>query len=167
MSAQDYTTKQPTYYCGVCSLPPEFCEFGSNVEECLNWNKKNSPNFFEEFTAAVDRVSLQAESKPQTRGGKGRVKLPKKVNKDENSPIILFKQQRNKRKFITFIEGLEASGIDIKQAAKFFGSKFACGASVVATGKSQAVAIQGDFLAELPQLLIEEYKVDPGIIKVK
>jgi hypothetical protein len=70
-------------------LPPEFCEFGSNVEECLNWNKKNSPNFFEgffkkpilcesrrllkflstEFTAAVDRVSLQAESKPQTRGG--------------------------------------------------------------------------------------------------
>jgi translation initiation factor 1 (eIF-1/SUI1) len=44
--------------------------------------------------------------------------------------------------FITIIF-INTKGIDIKQAAKFFGSKFACGASVVATGKSQAVAIQG------------------------
>jgi hypothetical protein len=30
-------------YCGICSMPPEFCEFGRTVEQCREWLRENCP----------------------------------------------------------------------------------------------------------------------------
>ncbi|TGZ77400.1 eIF1-like protein [Ascodesmis nigricans] len=36
-------------YCGVCSFPPEYCEFGTSAAKCRDWLQKNHP----ELVAAV------------------------------------------------------------------------------------------------------------------
>ncbi|CAN0255726.1 unnamed protein product, partial [Hapterophycus canaliculatus] len=33
-------------YCGVCGLPPEYCEYGSTAEECRAWAEANCPEMF-------------------------------------------------------------------------------------------------------------------------
>jgi len=33
-------------YCGVCSLPPEYCEFGSDFEKCKPWLIQNVPDLY-------------------------------------------------------------------------------------------------------------------------
>lgn len=45
--------------------------------------------------------------------------------------------ERNKRKHITAIHGLETFGIDLKKAAKQFAQKFATGASVTKNAAGQ------------------------------
>jgi density-regulated protein DRP1 len=69
--------------------------------------------------------------------------------------------QRQKRKFVTVIAGLETvPDLKIKDATKLFGKKFAASASVnEAQGGGKEVVIQGDVLGDLPALLMSEYKV--------
>ena len=55
---------------------------------------------------------------------------------------------------IYFLQGLKTFGIDLKVASKFFGQKFACGASI--TGDDEIV-IQGDFKDDLFDLIPEKW----------
>ena len=57
---------------------------------------------------------------------------------------------------MTVVQGLRTFGIDLKEASKFFGKKFASSASV--TGDDEIV-IQGDVIWDLPALLEKEYKI--------
>ncbi|KAL2105184.1 hypothetical protein VUR80DRAFT_8812 [Thermomyces stellatus] len=34
-------------YCGVCTLPPEYCEYGGTVKKCQEWLEKNHPDMYE------------------------------------------------------------------------------------------------------------------------
>lgn len=70
----------------------------------------------------------EEEKKRQKRGGKGMIKANKK--KDENEKdrkISLSRAPRGKKKSVTVVSGLNSFGVDLKLAAKFFGSRFACG----------------------------------------
>jgi translation initiation factor 1 (eIF-1/SUI1) len=69
--------------------------------------------------------------------------------------------QRQKRKYVTVIAGLETvPDLKIKDATKLFGKKFSSGASVnEAQGGGKEVVIQGDVLSDLPALLMSEFKV--------
>jgi hypothetical protein len=53
--------------------------------------------------------------------------------------VVLESHTRNKKKCVTTVTGLEGFGVKLSEAAKLFGKKFACGASVVknATGTEQ------------------------------
>lgn len=33
-------------YCQVCSLPPEYCEFGSDFDKCKPWLIQNAPDVY-------------------------------------------------------------------------------------------------------------------------
>lgn len=55
---------------------------------------------------------------------------------------------------MTVIKGLSTHGIDLKQAAKFFASKFACGSSVTAPDE---IVIQGDVKDELLDIIPEKW----------
>lgn len=44
--------------------------------------------------------------------------------------MVLESHTRNKKKCVTTVSGLDAFGIKLGEAAKLFGKKFACGASV-------------------------------------
>jgi len=70
--------------------------------------------------------------------------------------------ERNKRKYVTAVSGLEAFGLDNKKVAKDFGKKFATGSSVtkLASG-GEEIVVQGDVSEEIEEFLLDNYKVIP------
>ena len=41
-------------YCGVCSLPTEYCEYMPDVAKCRQWLEKNFPNEFAKLTVGMN-----------------------------------------------------------------------------------------------------------------
>jgi density-regulated protein len=69
--------------------------------------------------------------------------------------------ERNKRKFVTAVSGLEAFGLDLKKVSKDFGKKFATGSSVTKVPSGgEEITVQGDLTDDILELLTEgkEYK---------
>lgn len=66
----------------------------------------------------------------------------------------MYRVNRGKKKFVTIVSGLGTFEIDLKEAAKFFASKFACGSSV--TGEDEIV-IQGDVKDDLFDIITEKW----------
>lgn len=70
--------------------------------------------------------------------------------------------ERNKRKFVTEISGLEAFGLDLKKTAKEFGKKFATGSSVTKTAAGgEEITVQGDVSEDVFDWLQEKYDEIP------
>lgn len=66
--------------------------------------------------------------------------------------------ERNKRKSVTHIRGMEAFGLDLKQVAKRCASRFACGCSVAKNPAGyDEIVIQGDFVDDLIDFIPEEW----------
>lgn len=78
----------------------------------------------------------------------------KKAKEDGPKKISVFRAPRGKKKSVTVITGLNTFDIDLKVAAKYFGSKFACGSSV--TGDDEIV-VQGDVKDELFDIIPEKW----------
>lgn len=74
------------------------------------------------------------------------------------SRVTIKRVERNKRKYVTAVIGLEAFGLDLKKVAKDFGKKFATGSSVtkLANGESEIV-VQGDVSEEIEEFLLEKW----------
>lgn len=70
--------------------------------------------------------------------------------------------ERNKRKYVTVISGLEAHGLDLKKTAKEFGKKFATGSSVTKTASGgEEITVQGDVSDDVYDFLVENYEDIP------
>lgn len=83
--------------------------------------------------------------------------------KKETGPtkVVISKTNRNKRKFVTSVIGLETvPDLKVKNAAKLLGRHFACGASAseIPSG-AQEVVIQGDVMFDLPDVLVNQLNV--------
>lgn len=64
--------------------------------------------------------------------------------------VTIERVERNKRKYVTTIMGLELFGVDLKKAAKMMASKFATGASVTKNPQGQDdITVQGDVSDEV------------------
>nr|XP_018908941.1 PREDICTED: density-regulated protein homolog [Bemisia tabaci] len=140
-------------YCGNCSLPVEYCEYHPEYEKCKQWLEKNLPDEFDKLVKLTDGGGDETEEKKrQKRGGKGMVKAKKK----EEGPktVTVSRAPRGKKKSVTVVTGLANYEIDLKTAAKFFGTKFACGSSV--TGDNEIV-IQGDVKDDLFDVIPEKW----------
>lgn len=99
--AEEELNSKPSYplkvfYCGNCSLPPEYCDFSSDTDRCREWLEKYLPDEFNRImtcsgTAGGDDSD---EKKRQKRGGKGMVKSkkkddgPKQVSRLQNNIYI-------------------------------------------------------------------------------
>jgi density-regulated protein DRP1 len=86
-------------------------------------------------------------------------------DKKSSAPVIIKVSQRNKRKCVTIISGVENHGVNHKDAASFFKKKFSCGASVVKKPEI-AIEIQGDFKEDLLIILPEQFKIPANVLKV-
>ena len=72
--------------------------------------------------------------------------------------MIIKRVERNKRKYVTAVSGLEAFGLDLKKVAKDFGKKFATGSSVTKTAAGgEEIVVQGDVSDEIEEFLVENY----------
>jgi density-regulated protein DRP1 len=157
-------------YCPRCTLPPEFCEYGQLFEECLPWILKNcktalSPDVLSKL---MEKASLEAigdqdgiekiekeEKKKSKKGNAG----PKKKAALGECCVVISRIQRQKKKFVTSVRGLETvPDLKIKDAAKIFGKKFSSGASIsdIPGSKDKEVTIQGDVSFDLPALLMSD-----------
>jgi len=158
--------KDPRYpvvvkYCGVCGLPLEYCQYGTNYAKCKIWIAENCPELDpsgntetnnEETTKPVPISEPEKEQQEKVK------KLPGgKVKKAETPEIVISRSSRTKRKWITTVTGVAAFGIKLDEASKTIRGKFACGANPAAKGKDE-ITIQGDVMYELYDLLIATYK---------
>lgn len=126
----------------------------------------------------ADGGATDDDKKRQKRGGKGIMKA-KKSKDDGPKKVCVSRAPRGKKKSVTVVTGLSTFGeftksffstwneihfaqhespcsidIDLKVAAKYFGTKFACGSSV--TGDDEIV-IQGDVKDDLFSVIPEKW----------
>ncbi|EZG03099.1 translation machinery-associated protein 22 [Trichophyton rubrum CBS 735.88] len=165
-------------YCGVCSLPPEYCEFGGTKKKCEEWLEKSHPDLYqklysdETIAANLSALSVEARERAAKDAAKKEAKAAQAESREREkkaaSKILIRRVERNKRKFVTVISGLEAHGLDNKKVAKGLGKKFATGSSVTkatgaaaATGTNEEITVQGDVSEEVMDWLLENYKEVP------
>lgn len=77
-----------------------------------------------------------------------------KQKKTTAKKICISRANRGKKKYVTVITGLGTYDIELKDAAKYFASRFACGSSVTGTDE---IVIQGDVKDDLIDLITEKW----------
>ncbi|KAG8902204.1 Translation machinery-associated protein 22 [Tulasnella sp. 403] len=171
-------------YCAICTFPPEYCEFGSHVTKCKAWLKDNHAQLFERYygedavQSKLQALSVEAQSKLEEDAAKKEAKATakaeveakkKQASRSKGKPgellspleltaskVLIKRVERNKRKCVTTIYGLEAFGIDLKKAAKQFATKFATGSSVTKNAQGQEeIVVQGDVAEDILEIIEE------------
>ncbi|KAI8959933.1 translation machinery-associated protein 22 [Daldinia sp. FL1419] len=156
-------------YCGVCTLPPEYCEYGGTVKKCQDWLQKTHKDIYERIwspealEAATASLSVDAQKRAakdaQKKAAQAEKAEQKQADKIANSVVTIKRVERNKRKFVTAVSGLEAFGLDLKKVAKEFGKKFATGSSVTKVPSGgEEIVVQGDVSDEIEEFLLDKYK---------
>ncbi|CAK9441046.1 uncharacterized protein LODBEIA_P49150 [Lodderomyces beijingensis] len=150
------TEVQPrkTTYCGVCTMPPEFCEFGIQLAKCQAWLEDNNLELYTRLYPSADETSgtgtssdALTEKDIAKKQAREQAKLAKEQARLKAAKITIKRIERNKRKHIISISGLEVLSevIDVKKLAKSMAAKFATGASVTKNAEgSDEVLVQGD-----------------------
>ncbi|CAL9682364.1 unnamed protein product [Knipowitschia caucasica] len=168
--SSDPDSKHPlkVLYCGVCSLPTEYCEYMPEPAKCRQWLEKNFPDVFarmtvgpkgsaantpklETGTGEPTPVAEEEEKKKQKRGGRGQIKQKKKTVPQK---VTIARIPRAKKKYVTRVCGLATFDIELKEAQRFFAQKFSCGASVTAEDE---IIIQGDFTDDIIDVIQEKW----------
>lgn len=164
-------------YCGVCTFPPEYCEFGVSLKRCKEWLAENHQELFDKLYSeealanATSTLSLEKEEQIhkdlEKKQAKEEKKLERELQKKLASKIVIKRIERNRRKHIISINGLEVLNVDIKKLAKTFALKFATGASVTKNAeKKDEVLVQGD-VSDEARVLIEKLLEEQGLNEVK
>ncbi|KAL7420241.1 Translation machinery-associated protein 22 [Cryptotrichosporon argae] len=165
MSAAGPSTRPvPVFYCRVCSLPTEYCEFGPSVSKCKSWLEGADTAEFERVWGAgslasrIGTLSLDKQEKLEADAAKAEKKAEKKAEAEAKKKEITIKRaERTRRKHATHIHGLDVFGVDLKKAAKQFASKFATGASVSKTPQGDdEIVIQGDVGDDVVEMLRQQ-----------
>jgi density-regulated protein DRP1 len=163
-------------YCGSCGLPPEFCDWGGKKAACKTWKQEHAPHLLpgNEGMKAVDPAEVAIPSKRKEKKAKNKEAdvqlMPGGKKKAKEKPgIKITRDQRNKRKYVTMIEGLETFDIKLAAASKVFSRKLSCGASIVKNpmGKKQ-IDVQGDFVVQIVDIIKSNWpEIDTSLITIK
>ncbi|KAI2454445.1 hypothetical protein LOY86_002223 [Ophidiomyces ophidiicola] len=141
-------------YCGVCTLPPEYCEFGGTAKKCEEWIQTTHPDLHQKlYSEARQRAAKDAAKK------EAKAALVETRNQERKAAamIQIKRVERNKRKFVTVVAGVEAHcGLDLKKLAKELGKKFATGSSVTKNpAGGEEITVQGDVSDDVLEWLVE------------
>jgi len=159
-------------YCGVCSLPPEYCEYGGTVKKCEEWLENNHPDMHariysaDALNANLSSLSVDAQKRAAKDAAKKEAKAQAAESRDAErkaaAKVLIKRVERNKRKYVTVVSGLEAHGLELKKVAKEMGKKFATGSSVTKTpAGGEEITIQGDVSDDLYDWLVENHEEIP------
>lgn len=155
-------------YCSLCTCPLEYCENAGCKRVKL---EKQMEGVSVSGDAATEAKPDAEAGDAADAGGEekdsGKDKDSKK-KKSKSKGITITRTNRNKKKHITVVAGFEHfPEVDVKDASKKLGKKFACGASVTkgATGKDE-IDIQGDFSHDVAAFITATWGVDADLIKL-
>jgi density-regulated protein DRP1 len=105
--------------------------------------------------AAQERASKDAAKK----AAKASAADAREAEKLANSKVIIKRVERNKRKYVTAVQGMEHFGYDLKKVAKELGKKFATGSSVTKLpGGGDEITVQGDLSVDIEDYILDVYK---------
>ncbi|KAJ6028986.1 uncharacterized protein N7446_011673 [Penicillium canescens] len=153
-------------YCGVCTLPPEYCEFGGTAKKCEEWLKDNESGLWDKLysedalNANLSTLSVSAQERAAKDAAKKEAKAAANEARDSErkaaSKVLIKRVERNKRKYVTVVIGLEVFGLENKKIAKDLGKKFATGSSVTRSPAGiEEITVQGDVSDDLSDWLLE------------
>ncbi|EOD50038.1 Translation initiation factor [Neofusicoccum parvum] len=116
------------------------------------------------INANLSSLSLEAQQRAEKDAKKKAAKAESAAQKEAeikaHSKIYIKRIERNKRKYVTAIVGLENFGLDLKKVSKDLGKKFATGASVTKLpAGGEEITLQGDLSDDVFDFLIEKYDV--------
>ncbi|KAJ8654794.1 hypothetical protein O0I10_009515 [Lichtheimia ornata] len=163
-------------YCGVCTMPPEYCEFSGSQGKCKSWLHDNHLDAYnklygeaEDVADKVAQVSLEGTSEGRSdrtfvkdKSAQLEAKLERENQKKLSSRVTVKRVERTKRKCVTIVHGLEIFDVDLKKAAKMFANRFACGSSVAKNNQNQdEIVVQGDFSDEIHDLILANWPKVP------
>lgn len=155
-------------YCPMCGFPPEYCSYGVNfLEKCVPWIMDNCPEALDEETLSklISDVSVgedgAAGGETKKKSKRAGVGSKKKAAAVVECKVVIARVQRQKKKFVTAVVGLETvPDLRLKDATKALGKKFASGVSInEAANGSKEVVIQGDVSYDLPPYFATEFNV--------
>lgn len=120
----------------------------------------------EAVSTALSSLSVDAQKRAAKDASKKAAKAEaaeaRESEKKKTSKILIKRVERNKRKYVTAVSGLEAHGLDLKKVAKDFGKKFATGSSVTKTASgTDEIVVQGDLSDEIYDWITETYEDIP------
>lgn len=104
----------------------------------------------------------RAEKDAQKKAAKASAAESREAEKRASSKVYIKRVERNKRKYVTEVSGLEHFGLDLKKIAKEFGKKFATGSSVTKTPSGgEEITVQGDVSDDIFDWLGEHHEQIP------
>jgi len=150
-------------YCPTCGFPPEYCCFGPNFEKCVPWILENMMEVLDEevLTRLLGEATLEDAEDDKKKKKKSGIKKKAAAGAVEMK-VVIARVQRQKRKFVTVVSGLDTvPNLKMKDASKALGKKYASGASIneSANGKSKEVVIQGDVASVIAGFIATEFNV--------
>ncbi|PNY27149.1 Translation machinery-associated protein 22, partial [Tolypocladium capitatum] len=175
----------------VLLISEQYCEYGGTVKKCQEWLQQNNREMYnriwsaEALEAATSSLSVEAQQRAakdaQKKAAKAEAAEAKHADKLAKSVVTIKRIERNKKKFVTAVIGLEAFGLELKkvgkaswhsipdwhiadweQVAKDLGKKFATGSSVTKVPSGgEEIVVQGDVSEEVEEFLLEKYKGIP------
>lgn len=106
-------------------------------------------DLLEAVAAVLSTLSVDAQKRAakdsQKKEAKAAAAEAKAAETKAQAQVLIKRVERNKRKYVTAVSGLEAHGMDLKKVAKEWGKKFATGSSVTKTPSGgEEVVVQGD-----------------------
>ncbi len=127
-------------------------------------------NLLAAITASLSTLSVDAQKRAQKDSLKKEARalaLEAKTSEAKKAAKVLIKRvERNKRKYVTAVSGLEAHGMDLKKVAKEWGKKFATGSSVTKTpAGGEEVVVQGDNSDEIFEWVVDVGGVPEGNVE--
>lgn len=116
--------------------------------------------------ANLSSLSLEAQQRAEKDAKKKAAKAEAAAEKEAeikaHSKVLIKRIERNKRKYVTAIVGLETFGLDLKKVAKDLGKKFATGASVTKLpAGGEEITLQGDLSDDVFDFLVDKYEEVP------
>ncbi|KAL4943958.1 hypothetical protein BDV06DRAFT_122832 [Aspergillus oleicola] len=155
-------------YCGVCTLPPEYCEFGGTAKKCQEWLQDNEPELYqrlysdEVISANLSTLSVSVQERAAKDAAKKEAKAAAAEARDAErratSKVQIKRVERNKRKHVSVVTGLEIYGLENKKVAKDLGKKFATGSSVTKSASGiEEITVQGDVCEDIKEWLLENF----------
>jgi density-regulated protein DRP1 len=123
----------------------------------------NDENIINEMISKLTIVDDNTTTSDNNEDDKKSKKGKKAAKGPPETKVIIGLVQRQKKKYVTVIAGLETvPDLKLKDAAKIFGKKYASGVTInEAQNGSKEVVIQGDVHLVIPQLLISDFKIAP------
>ncbi|KAK5790924.1 hypothetical protein VI817_006233 [Penicillium citrinum] len=143
-----------------------YCEFGGTAKKCEEWLESKYPDLWTKLysadavTANLSTLSVSAQERAAKDAAKKEAKAAQVEARDAErkaaSKVYIKRVERNKRKHVTVIMGLEIFGMENKKIAKDLGKKFATGSSMTrAPSGAEEITVQGDVSEDVKEWLLE------------